>query len=220
MAKRYEQDARNLEASGALVWLFEVELATTPATRLRITTNNESVQFGAALDGTVRVYSPFPMKIGVIDRQRDGDLPQITVAVANAKGVVIPFLELYRGLVGQAAVVQLVSLADLSNVSASLRFDGEIIQTDVDGEAVTFAVGAYNAEGMQFPKNRHVAEHCRHIFGSAGCGYPLNHPLASFTTCPRTYLACTDRGDDEEDVMGIVRQHPDRFGGFRGIPNG
>lgn len=218
MAK-YEQDARALEATAALVWLVEVEIPTTPdLSRLRLTTNNEPVTFGAALDGTPRIFKPFPMKVGAITRTKEGDLPQIQVAVANAEGVVVPYLETYRGLVGQKAVVQLVSLAELSDFSASLRFDGEIVAVEMDSESATLSIGAFNAQGMVFPKNRHVAEHCRFLFGSNGCGYNLNHPLRTFTTCPRTFRACIERGDDEENVMGVKRQHPDRWGGFRGIP--
>lgn len=217
---KFEEDARALEASSPLVWLVEVELPTTPLTRIRLTTNNQPVNFGKTLAGADVTYSPFPMKVGTIERTKEGDLPTIKVTLSNAEGIVVPHIEAYNGLVGQKAVIQLVSLGELGDVSASLRFDGEIMTTEMDAEAATLSVGAYNAEGMVFPKNRHVADHCRHVFGSAGCGYNLNDPLGTFTTCPRTYGACVLRGDDEEDVMLILRSHPDRFGGFRGLPHG
>jgi phage-related protein len=220
MAKVFEQDARKLEAAYPLVWLVEIEIPTSPdPTRFRATTNNEPVSFGKALDGTGRVYRPFPMQISAITRTKEGDLPQIQVAASNAQGVLTAYLEAYRGLAGQAAVVQLVSLGELANASASLRFDGEIVSSQIDAATAQVSIGAYNADGMQFPKVRHSSEHCRFVFGSPGCGYNLNHPLATFTTCPRTYSACVARGDDEEDVMGVVRLHPERFGGFRGIPH-
>lgn len=221
MAHVYQQDARKLEATYPLVWLAEVEIPSTPdPTRFRITSNNEPVEFGIALDGTPRVYRPFPLQVSAISRTKDGDLPSVEIAVSNAHGMLSPFLEQYRGLTGQPAVVQLVSLGELANTAATLRFTGEVVSAAIDASSVTIEIGAYNADGMQFPKLRHSAEHCRFTFGGPGCGYQLNHPLASYTTCPRTYQACVERGDDEEDVMGVIRQHPDRFGGFRGIPHG
>lgn len=220
MAFQFEADGRALQAPSGFAWLAEVEVPTDPLTRLRITSNNEQVDFGASLEGEPVGYVPWPMTIGKITRTKKGDLPQLTLAVSNAKRVLPSYLELYDGLVGQPAVVQLVSLGELGNASATLRFDGEVMGTEVSVEQVTFTIGSLNLKGMTFPAQRFVAEHCRFRFGGAKCGYNVNDPLATFTTCPRSYQACVERGDDEEDVMLVTRQHPERFGGWRAIPLG
>lgn len=218
MTNQYEVDGRKLEAAAGLVWLAEVEVPTSPPTRVRATSNNEPITFGESLGGVPNIYQPFPLKIGVINRTKEGDLPQIQVGVGNSKWALMPILEAHSGLVGQLGSVRLISLGELGNRSAALHFTGEVVSTDVKVDAVVFSLGSFNANRVQFPANRFVGEHCRFTFGSPECGYNRNHPLASFTTCPRNFVACEERGDDEEDVMGVPRQHPKRFGGWRSIP--
>ena len=220
MAYQYEIDGRALEAPSGFAWLAEVEVPSSPITRLRVTTNNEPVKFGEAITGEPVYYTPWPMTVGKIVRQKKGDLPQISISVSNAKRVLPGYLETYDGLVGQPAVVQLVSMAELDNASASLRFDGEVQGTEVSVEQVTFTIGSINLADMNFPSQRFVGENCRFRFGSAECGYNVNHPLNTITSCPRTYIACSDRGDNEENVLNVTRKHPERFGGWRAIPLG
>lgn len=218
MPNKFEVDGRRLEAQDGMVWLAEVEVPTSPPERVRVTSNNEPINFGESLAGVPNRYTPFPLKVGVITRTREGDLPQIQVVVGNARWRLAGLMEDHDGLIGQKAVVRLVSLGELDNLSAQLRFDGEVVSSRMNTEVVSFSIGSFNLKKISFPRNRYVSEHCRFVFGSPECGYALNHPLASFTTCPRTIAACTARGDDEEDVMGVERLHPERFGGFRGTP--
>lgn len=217
MTSQYEIDSRKLQAEHGLVWLAEVEVPETVPTRIRLTSNNSPLTFGKALNGTPNVYQPFPMRIGVITRTKEGDLPQIQVGVSNARWALMPYLEAHDGLVGQPAALRLISLGELENRSAALRFDADVIATDANVKAVVFSLGSYNAKNAIFPKNRFIGSHCRWGFGTAECGYLINHPLASFVTCPRTLIACDERGYDEEDVMGVVRQHPKRWGAWRGL---
>ena len=218
MPHQFEIDGRRLEAVAGTAWLAEVEVPTSPLTRLRVTSDNEQVSFGESLTGRAVVYQPVPMRVGVITRTKEGNLPQMQIGVANVHWQLMPLLEEHAGLVGQPAVVRLVSLAELSNFEAQLRFDGEVVGVEVTPSQVVFSIGSYNLKQISFPKNRFVAEHCRFRFGGPECAYNLNHPLASFTECPKTFVACGERGDDEEDVMGVTRQHPERFGGWRALP--
>jgi phage-related protein len=171
MAFQYEIDGRALEAPSGFAWLAEVEVPSSPITRLRVTTNNEPVSFGANINGESILYTPWPMTVGRFVRQKKGDLPQISISVSNAKRVLPGYLETYDGLVGQPAVVQMVSLGELDNASAALRFDGEVQGTEVSVEQVTFTIGSLNLADMNFPTQRFVAEHCRFRFGGAECGY-------------------------------------------------
>jgi len=220
MTFKYEADARAIEAPDGLVWLVEVEVPSDPLTRFRITSDNEPVYYGESTEGVGNVYYPYPVQVGQILRQKKGDLPQISVSVSNARRILPEYLELYDGLVGQPAIIRLVSLGELGNYEAALRYDGEVTGTEATVEQVNFVIGSFNPKGTMFPRERFTGEHCPYAkFGGPECGYPIDNPSASFTTCPRTYAACDERGDDE-DTMGVDRQHPDRFGGWRSIPLG
>lgn len=221
MTFNFEKDARALEAGAGLVWLAEVEVPSSPLTRFRVTSDNEPVYYGESSEGVGNVYYPYPIRVGQILRQKKGDLPQIALSVSNARRVLPTYLEQYDGLVGQPAIIRMVSLGELENYSAALRFDGEIIGTEVTVEQVNFTIGSFNPKGTMFPKERFTGEHCPYAkFGGPECGYPVDNPSAAFSSCPRTYAACVERGDDEDTLTGVIRQHPDRFGGWRSIPLG
>jgi phage-related protein len=218
MPYRYESDLQELEAPSGLVWLAEVEVPTDPIKRFRITSNNEPLYFGESSEGRGNVYYSYPMKVGRLKRQTKADLPQISLTISNAQMILPDYLEQYDGLVGQKAVVQLVSLAQLENYTASLRFDGEIIGCEANPSQVSFSIGSYNPVGNKFPRERFSKEHCRYrVFGGPECGYPVENVNAAFSDCPRSYDACVERGDDEV-TLGLDRQHPARFGGWRSMP--
>ncbi|NNL47239.1 MAG: hypothetical protein HKO76_02620 [Acidimicrobiia bacterium] len=213
-------DGRSLEAESGMVWLAEAEIPSSPLTRIRLTSNNESLNFGQALDGTPNVYWPYPMKVGVISRSKSGDIPQLQVTISNTARDVMEYMVQYNGLVGQPAAIRLISLSSLEDYDNQLPFLGEIVTSEASHESVTFAIGRFNVKQLVFPRRRFVAHHCRFPFGGPECGYDRDHPLATYSICGRTYNECVTRGDDEELVMGVARQHPERFGGWRSIPVG
>jgi len=214
------QEGRAIAATDEMVWLVEAEIPSSPLTRIRLTSNNNALTFGEALDGTPNTYWPYPMKVGGITRTKAGDLPQIQVAISNSAKDVMEYMVEYNGLVGQPAAVRLVNLGNLQDYENQLPFQGEIITTEASHQAVTFSIGRFNVKSLRFPRQRFVAHHCRFQFGAPPCGYDRDHPTATYSTCGRTYPECVTRGDDEESVMGVSRQHPTRFGGWRSIPVG
>lgn len=212
------RDARELEASAGFVWLAEVEVPSSPVARIRITSNTDEITFGQSLAGDDNVYSPYPMKVGRITRQNKGDLPQFQVAVARS-GVLAEYLHEYDGLNGQEAIVQLVSLGELANYEASLRFQGVVVGNEISDKQISFSIGSLNLTDLPFPRERYTEYTCRYAkdFGGARCGYDLTNVNATYTSCDGSYEACQARGDDEENNMGVERQHPNRFGAFRGM---
>lgn len=216
-AKRSE-----LRVADPWVWLFEFEVPTIPATRLRLAANPESVTFGADSDGAALVYSPYPIGVGLIRQSSEGDIPAVDITVGNPERMLSAYVEQYDGMIGQPVRVLLVNTADLGNPQAKLEDRGEIQVCTVGGEAVTVRVSTFSVYQRKFPPYRYVARTCRHQFGDAYCGYDIvsgatNVVGGGFNVCPKTLDACEVRGDDElargEEVL-----HPARFGGWRGIP--
>jgi len=212
------RDARELEAESGSVWLAEVEVPSSPRTRIRMTSDNEEVTFGQSIAGKDILWSPYPLRVGTIVRQSKGDLPQIQVVVARSD-ILVEYLHDYDGLSGQEAAVQLVSLGELGNYTASLRFEGVILANDISESQVSFSIGSLNLTELPFPRERYTEDACRfqREFGGLRCGYDLTHVSASYTSCDGSHESCDLRGDDEENVMLVERKHPERFGGFRGI---
>lgn len=197
------------------VWAFEVEVPTTPATRYRLVGYTEEVAHGTNSLGQALIYSPFPIAHGGIEQSSQGDLPTIDITVGNASREIMAVLEAYNGLIGQPVDVKLLYVDEFGTGTAVHHETAQITGCTANNERIVFRAAAFDLYKARFPARRYVAKHCRFQFGSAECGYAI--ALGSFTECGKTLAQCTERGDDEFNT-GQTRQHPERFGGWLGIP--
>lgn len=213
-----------LESSQPLIWLVSVEVPTNPPTRYRLTSYPEAVARGQSSAGADLTYSPFPLAFGDFRQSGKGDLSPLTINVANVTAEMMDVLQAHAGLVGQEAVIRLVSVQALADPNAEISYRGRIASCSVDDQVASFTLGAVNLQKRGFPSNRYVANHCQFRFGGLECGYvvpgsPGETVGTGFSTCPRTLTACGDRGLDEL-ARGLASVHPLRFGGFPGIALG
>lgn len=211
--------SRQLEDQYPFVWLYDIQVPTTPPTRYRLTNYDKNVSYGADADGVPLVYQPFPIVQSPVSTNSEGDLPQIQLQVSNESLAMKAMMEDHDGMVGSAVVIKLVHLLELGNPIAALRFDGQILSTKSTYDRVTFNVSALSLTQSVLPGQRYIRGHCRFRYGDARCGYDLNNSTlaTAFPTCPKTLSACEDRGAAEL-AAGLLQLHPARFGGWPGIP--
>lgn len=211
--------ARQLRDEAPWVWLFELEVPTDPPTRYRLTNSQTAIQFGTDSDGAAITYSPFPIVHGGVSEDGEGNLPSLKVQIGGASLEMSATLDTYGGLEGQPVVVRLVSTADLADVTSQIRFDGVVTECVVTAERVELTIGSYDVTRLQVPGRRYMRNHCRYRYGGPECGYDLTNAtlLAAFPRCAKTLAACRLHGDAEDDA-GLPILHPERFGGFPGIP--
>lgn len=207
--------AQQLLDEKPFVWLFAAPVPTTPVTMYRLTNYTEIISWGTDSVGDPILWYPYPIAHHGIPQTAEGDLPSIRIDVGNATRELMADIESYDGLVGQDLDIYLVSIDDLGNRTPAIHEQAQITGCVAKNEVLSFTVAAYNLYRARFPSERYVGKHCRFQFGGNLCGY--NVALGNFTTCPKTFEACEERGDDEV-ANGFDRQHPERFGGFLGIP--
>lgn len=212
-----EAHANQLEVEAPWIWLYELETKDDPPQRYRMTNFTESVEFGMNTSGEPFVYSPTPIVHGEVEEQADGSLPTITVTVGHAGPIVASTVDGADGFVGQPVRIMLVSSLDLSSATASITQNGEVVAATITAEGISFRISAFNLYQLQFPSFIYARRRCRWIFGSSECGYNVDGVGAGFSTCTKTLDACKERGDDEVS-LGLRRAHPERFGGWPGIP--
>lgn len=212
--------SRDLTMVYPWVWLYDIEVPTTPPTRYRLTNYDREVNYGQNSAGVPLTYSPFPVVQSAVSQNVEGELPQIQLQVSNESLFVREILEQYDGLIGQPIVIRLVNFLELNNPSAALRFDGQIVACKAGFDRVTWNVSALNLMQSVLPSQRYIRGHCRFRYGDDRCGYDLNNGtlLAAHPTCDKSLMACEERGDTEAATAGLVRLHPGRFGGWPGIP--
>ncbi len=206
-----------LSSSAPFIWLVQVRVPTTPPTMLRMTANPEAVQFGTDSAGAPITWEAYPLQLGEITTDTEGGTPETTLTVANMSREVMALLLAHNYLLDQPVVLRLVHEDHLNDPSAVWELPFEITGCAADEESVTFALSAENLYGFTLPNERAVRDFCRFTYKSIQCGFTLDPGNVSLGDCPKTFAACTKRGDFEV-AAGAPRQHPARIGAFPGIP--
>ena len=211
--------ARQLADQTPFIWLYDITVPTDPPTRYRLTNYDRNVEYGAQQDGTPNIYQPFPIVQSPVTTTAEGDLPQIQLQVSNEGLTMRGLMEDYDGFIGAQIVIRLVHILELGNLTAALRFDGQILSAKATYDRVSFNVSALSLTQAVVPGQRYIRGHCRFRYGDTRCGYDLNNSTlaTAHPTCSKTLAACEERGEAEV-AAGLLQLHPGRFGGWPGIP--
>lgn len=209
-----------LETEDPFIWLFEFEVGD--GTRYRLTNFTERVEFGEDETGTPLVYYPAPIAHSGIEQSGEGDIPSIKVSIATGGAFwLTSVIDDEGGLINQRARVIVISSRELDNPTAAVIEDARVVSAAMNNKSVTLVLSAFNIFKARLPRFLYSRRRCRWIFGSGECGYNVQATGAGFTDCGYTLEDCEARGDDELANANVgVRHHPERFGGFPGIPRG
>ena len=209
------QEKNQLATNERFIWLYEIEVPTDPITVYRFCKQTRAVTFNGY------TFSPFPISHDTINRDRAGDLPSTSLVVSNMSREVVGTLELYDGLVGQTVRIYLTHslLVDANQLVAEEQF--EILSSSATAESVSLSLGSTNLFDSKIPKQRMMRFHCRHRYQSAECGYSLPSSNANYlSSCDKSLSGpngCEAHGASYT-AASLTPIHPDRFGGYPGIP--
>jgi len=210
---------KNLLATGSQwVWLYEIEVPTDPPTRYRFVQMEQQITFRG------NIYYPFPITHTTMSQSESGNLPSITLTASNVSREIIATLESYKGLIGQPCRIILTNLDASKGLEpdvAVMQQDFRIMTMTATEEACVAQLGDISLYETFFPGQRMMRHYCRHQYRSAECGYSVDSGDAN-------YLAACDKSLDggngceahgaSETAAGVAVIHPNRFGGFPGIP--
>jgi len=207
---------KNLLATrGRWMWLYELEVPTEPPTRYRFIRDPSPVTFRG------NVYAPFPITHSEVTENNQADLPSLKLTASNATREIISILNTYNGLVGQPCRIILTHSLVLPTNEAVWEEDFTILDTAANDEAVTCTLGDMNLYQAKLPGERMMRFYCRHEYRGGMCGYSVDPANPAYLeTCDKSLNGlngCRKHGDSEI-LAGIPEIHPERFGGFPGIP--
>lgn len=207
---------KNLLATGnEWVWLYEIEVPTDPPTRYRFVGTPQQVNFRG------NTYYPFPITHTVMKSTDSGSLPSITLTASNVSREIIATLESYQGLIGQPARIILANMGSLSSGQGAVEHDFRVMTMTATEEACAASLGDISLYETFFPGQRMMRHFCRHQYRGSACGYSVASGDANYlATCDKSLdgaNGCEVHGDSET-LAGTAVIHPDRFGGFPGIP--
>lgn len=207
--------AQRLDSIDPFIWLYELEVPTTPQTRYRFAGRYpEQVTFRG------NIYYPFPCSHSETTENTDGDINQTSLTVGNISQQIVTTLETHGGFVGQPCRMLLVNRLDLASGNPVIEQDFTVRETAYNDEAVTLQLAVYNPYRTHFPSLRLMRGHCRFMYRGPGCGYSVPVSSGGLATCDKSYdgpNGCVVHGENEV-AQGHTQSHPERFGGFQGIP--
>jgi len=198
------------------IGLYELVVPTDPPTRYRLTRGPEAVSYRGFS------YSPCPVSHEMITRDREGNLPETTLTVSNVSREIIQTFEAHEGLVGQEVKIILAhSLTSGADGVPVAEETFRVIQSAADAKAATLTLGTRSLFDQKVPKTRRMRTHCRHQYRSPECGYSLDESDPNFiSTCDKSLSGPNGRKvhGASYTAAGETPIHPERFGGFPGIP--
>jgi phage-related protein len=201
-----------LHATSPFVWCFRIPLVRSTSMVLFATLTDYREEISIAPE----TYYPWPIQMSAIEERGDGSLPSMSLSIGNRPRLLAEFLESpgdETGMFGRRVLARVLNIDDLSQ---AWSFAYQIAGCTLNDEAAVLRLEHPNYLQRLVPQERHNPSHCRWAFGSEECGYVINS-VAAYTTCPKTLNACTLRGLDMQ-ARRLPKIHPQRFGGFVGIP--
>lgn len=199
-------------------WLFEIDRDGTNG--FYLAGSDVAISYGG------KTYNPFPIGVSGFDVDGESNLPTPQVVVSNVTREVALELEAGNVLDRTCRIYLWSSQAGTAIDKGKWR----IVKATATLTAATFSLAQYGLLDCQVPSIRQERGRCGYVYGGSECLYRLNLPnliaatAPAFdpTTCDLTLdggNGCRKHGDNET-ANGLPRLHPDRFGGFPGIPKG
>jgi lambda family phage minor tail protein L len=176
-------------------WLVLLDILLSDTLTLHLCSNTENVTFKG------HVYEAFPFNLEPAKQTAQGEIPSVTLKVANVTQLIQGYLEDLDGAVGTTVIVRVVNSAYLSEDYSELEMTFGVLGSEADAEWVSFTLGLPNPLKRRYPLHRYMASHCNWIFKGAECAYTGTRAI-----CDRSFDTC-------DKVMLNSR----RFGGHRGL---
>ena len=126
-------------------WFVLLDIVLGDALTLYLCSNTENVTFKG------RVYEAFPFNLEPTKQTAKGEIPSVTLKVANVTQIIQGYLEDLDGAVGATVIVRVVNSAYLSEDYSELEMTFGVLGSEADAEWVSFTLGLPNPLKRRFP---------------------------------------------------------------------
>ena len=176
------------------VWLWEIDVPTTPAATLYFAEAQEAVTYRG------HEYVSWPIKRGEMSESTNGEIGKVQVSFGLLSADMAGLVQLYSGLEGCAVrVLQVLALADNDAcIIDTYRIDKWAVSPDRTTVAWTLAT-AYSILQPELPPRKYSRLHCRWRYKGHRCWLvqadgtyvaPAGFVAGSPDTCKMTTADC------------------------------
>src|SRR5688572_331969 len=143
------------------IWLAEVDLDGVNG--MRICGYDANISWGGF------VWSPFPIKIGVIGRDAEGNIASLEITISNLSREISSYLRA-GGVLDRIWTLRLVNTLHLSTFIPWGEWTVQDAQLQLPH--CVLRLGQYNLMDAPLPGRVQNRVKCDNLFGDAECGYP------------------------------------------------
>ncbi len=207
LSEGLRREKNRLESTGAWVELVALQM-NDAGDMLRVCNQATNVEFRG------HTYFASGVSRDQLKEDSEGDLTSLRVGIANVSSEIEEFMEAYEGFRNQPCTLYLVHTDHLDGGDAAWELHYVVEDSEINDSVAFVTLGHANPQKQPI-LDRFIRSRCRWRYKSRECGY-----TGSLATCDLSLAGtngCTVHGDDEV-ANGQRRKHPQRFGGFPGIP--
>lgn len=194
----------------AQLWKLWIDSNTSNTIVTYLTPHPQPVTFAG------QKYNPVPMALSDLRHNETGLIQNPALSISNVTREAGQWLRIGQGFVGQQAELKIVHLDHLGSASNVLFSQGFRISSppQMDEKAVSLPLALPHLLRTKWPFDRFQRNRCTLVFRD-----PLTcrYNGTTYTSCPKTLVACIARGDDEV-TNNKPRLHPRVADMYPGLP--
>lgn len=203
-------EKNKIHGSNAWLALFKVVISDT------VTVRYVNAPNAIVFDGDT--YVPRGIVVDQFVESVDGTLTDAVLSIDDVDRIIQAFLQANE-VRGRNVTITAVHADHLTAAPDTfIRDKFEIVDWNASDTTVTLTIGHIGITDARFPSTIMTRDTCRWVYKGLECAYSLTLPSCSKHMEGAT--GCRSHGDDEEADTPGSRQHPERFGGYPGIPPG
>lgn len=176
-----------LADDGAYLVLLEIAIYGTDII-VRLARNTDDVTWSG------QTWTAFPFDLADLTETSDGEIPEVTLQVANVDRIIQGYVEQADGG-GKSSVTLRVVNSKLLNEDPLLEEFFTVTKTSCKEDYVYFTLGMGYKKARR-PLGRYMKNHCRVKYGGCKCGVTAA-TMATYPTCDHTLVNCRLRGNSK-----------------------
>lgn len=186
----------NAREGGGIIWLLRINISDTPEATgdddLFLACWDENVTYFRRDSGvdTAQVYTAFPISIGTIGENNDGQVDTLNVTLGNASRTVEAYLQNADpvGLRGRKVTIRCVWEADLADADAFIEDNFYIDSVSSTVEAAQFSlVSRLSLLNIELPRRIYSRNFCQWRYKGPGCWLDVGGTLTPATGFDTTH---------------------------------
>lgn len=199
-----------------LVWLYAIDIPSSPRSKLRLAAHPKPVSFERDSSGAAIVYSPSSVMHEDVKQDTEASINKVKLTAQNVNREGVALLKAYNGLIGEKVRIVCVRLSDMPDGDPVREEVYDVLDSSARAETVVLTLGRAALAQKKFPDRRVSRQYCAHRYGSAACGYDTAR-AGSLQTCAKTLEDCIAHGLNEA-AASLENRHPQRMLIFPGVP--